>query len=172
MKEIVVALIGFFGTVIAALIPALLEKRNANAGMSTIKRIPPPVLAILGIVSVGAAYIASSTCNEAMETSYVSPMAIYFSLGICGISSVLYGYMAHTWSEPVGVYVGYCSGIASGVFLLWWMVSNWTDTFVGPIINNIKAECTPNNAFTFLLFVGLVASAMLLLKNLKISKEE
>jgi hypothetical protein len=167
MKEIAVALIGCFATLIAALVPALLERRSLSAGASEIKRVPFPTLVILGVVSAFAAYIASSTCNEAIEVApfYTSPMSIYFSLGICGISSVLFGYAAHTWSENVGTYVGYCSGIVAGVFLLWWMISDWTDKFVGPIISTINAECGPNNTFTFFLFLGVAISIFFLWKT-------
>ncbi|WP_448145494.1 hypothetical protein [Pseudomonas silesiensis] len=165
MTEIIVAIIGCLATITSAALPAFLEKKNIKAG-GLLKKTPLPTIAILGVVSVAASYSAASTCFDATNHWSISSLPIYFALGICGIASVFYGYSAHTWSETIGVYVGYCSGIACGGFIVWWLISDWSSNFHGrSVINLAEVECAPNYLFTTALIIGVFISGLKLYKQ-------
>lgn len=127
--EIVTALIGAIATILAAVLPDILER---NSGRSSTGSTPYSKGA--GMLFVGVAMfafiMAKSSCSDAISANCgfgCSPMQVFFFLGLAGASSALFGNASSRISSSAGVFAGYGSALFALLLLVFWVLTDWTD---------------------------------------------
>lgn len=129
--EIITALIGAAATVLAAVLPGILE-RNSRVQHHE-KGTPQPYakgIALLFVVIAAFAFVmARESCEEAVRGSCgfgCSPMQVFFFLSLAGVCSALFGHASSRVNSDAGVWVGYGSAIFVVLLLVFWLITDWT----------------------------------------------
>lgn len=127
--EILTALIGAAATVLAAILPGILE-RNADALANQVRPYTKGISLLFIVVAASAFVMAKSSCSDATTSNCgfgCSPMQIFFFLGLAGASSALMGRASSRMGSGAGVLAGYGSAVFVLLLLLFWLVTSWTD---------------------------------------------
>jgi len=127
--EILTALIGAAATILAAVLPGILE-RNADSAAGRVQPYGKGTALLFVAVATIAFVMAKSSCTDATTSNCgfgCSPLQVFFFLGLAGASSALLGNASSRVGSGAGVLVGYGSALFAVLLLAFWLMTSWTD---------------------------------------------
>lgn len=145
MTAIVVAIIGFLGTLGAAALPKLIELWSKDSALRKTAPVPFAATAVFAVFSLVAVWGAVASVQSG---EFFSPLPAIFFVAVAGVSAALYGYGSLSCSQTLGAYVGYISAAIAATFLLWWPIGSWTSLWLdGRFLANANSNYTPQTLY-------------------------
>ena len=127
--EILIALIGAAATILAAILPGILE-RSAGGSRGQAQPYAKGTALLFVAVATLSFVMAKSSCDDATTSNCgfgCSPMQVFFFLGLAGASSALLGSASSRVASGAGILAGYGSALFAVLLLAFWLMTDWTD---------------------------------------------